>query len=368
MHLFLPSAALSLYVGIALQLPAVIARWVPADASISAARLLNARVSSADPGNVQPQMNDLFQYLSKVADSKVKARPGTAQAVANTLDTSIKTMNKVLRPKPTDKTMLRILFIEYAGSGGDVGKSMTYPTALKDRSVFNPNMRVFNRVISYIRSKIETQPIIEMKLAVDCNYITYMTTKIRQAWASDIQQCSVAGGTETDNQNQFKSVVDTYLTDFQPHIVIQGNAISGIYEKQTAGFWDDFHKQMDAMVTADEIVRLNIRADFKQVAEVEKKLTQYPLKPTDLVLVGQSVDFLPGLPSETKQTRIGRPQVIGMAAMSPQLKAWLDKSKYVIYLGLGGRQRSHELPIGSPNAALNQFLQELLKKKEYDDL
>ena len=124
---------------------------------------------------------------------------------------------------------------------------------------------------------------------------------------------------------------------------------------------------MNTLVDQDSIVRINVRADFKQQKEVEAKKNQYPMGKADVVLVGQPADFFPGLPSATRQTRIGRPQVAGMTPIPAELKAWLDQNKKVMYLGLGGPQRSRELPKGSPPESLNKFIQEILKDPKYKE-
>jgi len=113
---------------------------------------------------------------------------------------------------------------------------------------------------------------------------------------------------------------------------------------------------MNTLVDQDSIVRINVRADFKQQKEVEAKKNQYPMGKADVVLVGQPADFFPGLPMANRQTRIGRPQVLGMANIPAGLQAWLEKSEKVMYLGLGGRLRSRELLKGSPTESLEKFL------------
>ena len=161
-------------------------------------------------------------------------------------------------------------------------------------------------------------------------------------------------------------VVHEYLKTWKPHVVIQGNAISGLY-KESDGFWTKFHEPMNNLVEKDLIVRINVRADFKQQKEVETKKDQSPIDKADVVLVGQPADFFPGLPSANRQTRIGRPQVLGMTDIPAGLEAWLDENTKVMYLGLGGRQRSRELPKGSPTESLEKFLQEILKDPEYKE-
>jgi len=46
-----------------------------------------------------------------------------------------------------------------------------------------------------------------------------------------------------------------------------------------------------------------------------------------------------------------------MANILAGLQAWLEKSEKVMYLGLGGRLCSRELPKGSPIESLEKFLQ-----------
>ena len=96
----------------------------------------------------------------------------------------IQWINAQLLPK---KEKFRILFIEYAGSGGDVGKSMTYTEAIKSRSHHSSSTNLFNRMLYYIHLKKADKPNLEMKLAIDCNYLKYMTKETRDPWESDIK-------------------------------------------------------------------------------------------------------------------------------------------------------------------------------------
>lgn len=295
-------------------------------------------------------------------------------------------IGKLNKGLPQDEPF-RILFVEYAGSGGDVGKSMTYTEAMKSQSIRGFNPRIFNKMLLYfqrltkVRSLVDLRkqlksfktpkgdgdPLIkiDMKLAVDCNYIRYMSKATRDYWQSDISACQVGTGTdEKANESKFVERVNELLTDFKPHMVIQGNAISGLY-RSSEGVWTKLHASMNQMVTDDIIIRTNIRADFKQKEEALEKKEQYPIAENDIVLVGQPVDFFPGLPSVTRQTRIGRPQVAGMSEIPSALNDFLDKSTNVMYLGLGGRQRSRELPMKAPAESLEIFLKTILKDPKY---
>jgi len=362
---FSPATLLSLCFSIGLILPTVIGRSLPSQPSTSPASPLYHRTVE-DPGDVQPQVNDLFRYLSTLRDSGVRTRGGRAGNPADKLTEHINYINKKLLPRKTNNK-LRILFVEYAGSGGDVGKSMTYPQAIQSRSLHSSRTDLFNRMLYYLRLKKEGAPALEMKLAVDCNYLKYMAQSVRDSWEADIKECLADDDLNPENnQKKFMDVVHGYLTTWRPHVVIQGNAISGLY-RSSPDFWTKFHQPMNEMVEADQIVRINVRADFKQVKEVDTKKDQYPLERNDVVLVGQPADFFKGLPSENRQTRIGRPQVQGMTKIPDGLQAWLDESKNVMYLGLGGPQRSREVPKGSPTESLEKFLKEMLDDEEYKD-
>lgn len=281
--------------------------------STSPASPLYRRVSNNpnDPGDVQPQVDDLFRYLSgEYKASKIQPRKGLKEIPAD-LAAHIGKLNKAL---PQDEPF-RILFVEYAGSGGDVGKSMTYTEAMKSQSIRGFNPRIFNKMLLYfqrltkVRSLVDLRkqlksfktpkgdgdPLIkiDMKLAVDCNYIRYMSKATRDYWQSDISACQVGTGTdEKANESKFVERVNELLTDFKPHMVIQGNAISGLY-RSSEGVWTKLHASMNQMVTDDIIIRTNIRADFKQKEEALEKKEQYPIAENDIVLVGQPVDFFP---------------------------------------------------------------------------
>ena len=371
---FSPASLLSLCFSIGLILPTVIGRSLPLDSPTSLASPLYRRTND-DPGHVQEQVTDLSRHLAGLpyeppvpGDKQMKPRKTTPETIQSDLEKHIVWLNnQVIRNKAKNLQKLRILFIEYAGSGGDVGKSMTYPEALKSRSLRSTKTDVFNKILYYFHLKKLKQPLVEMKLAVDCNYLKYMTEQIRQDWAADIEKCMVPAGDEAANRKQFMKVVQEDLAEFKPHIVIQGNAMSSLYNKKDPDFWQQLHEQMNKLVADDLIVRVNVKADFKKKEEAEQKKVQYPLQRNDVVLVGQPADFFKGLPSETRQTRIGRPQVMGMTPLPADLKAWLDKSKQVMYLGLGGPQRSRELPKKSPTESLNKFLHEILRDPEYKD-
>ena len=361
---FSPATLLSLCFSIGLILPTVIGRSLPLHSPTSLASPLYRRATGDDPGHVQPQVDDLFRFLSTQNPSNgIQPRGGSKEKPADKLKARIDWINKQL-PK---KEKFRILFIEYAGSGGDVGKSMTYAEAINSRSHHSSRTDLFNRMLYYFHLKKEDKPNVEMKLAVDCNYLKYMTKQTRDYWESDIKLCLADDDkNEAANQQKFMDVVHEYLKTWKPHVVIQGNAISGLY-KESDGFWTKFHEPMNNLVEKDLIVRINVRADFKQQKEVETKKDQYPIDKADVVLVGQPADFFPGLPSANRQTRIGRPQVLGMTDIPAGLEAWLDENTKVMYLGLGGRQRSRELPKGSPTESLEKFLQEILKDPEYKE-
>ncbi|KAI9693400.1 MAG: hypothetical protein M1820_009329 [Bogoriella megaspora] len=361
---FSPTILLSLCLSIGLILPS--AAGSSSHSSTSLASPLYRRAPGNDPGHVQAQVDDLHLYLSKQKPTNVKARGGRKGKGAEAkLKQHVQWINSKLNPK---KEKLRILFIEYAGSGGDVGKSMTYTEAIKSRSIYSARTSLFNRMLYYFHLKKDQNPHIEMTLAVDCNYLKYMTEPVRAEWAKDIKECVAGDGkNEKANQEKFMEVVDRHLRGKRPpHVVIQGNAISGLY-KGSEGFWTQFHQRMDKMVKDDLILRINVRADFKQEKEVMEKKAQYPLEKNDVVLVGQPADFFPGLPSVNRQTRIGRPQVAGMSDLPEELVAWVQKQEQVMYLGLGGPQRSRELPKKNPTEAIEKFLKEIMQDEQYKD-
>ncbi|KIM97237.1 hypothetical protein OIDMADRAFT_147749 [Oidiodendron maius Zn] len=364
MHSSFPLATLlSLCFSAGLIFPTVIGRAL--SPPTSPASPLYRRTTSDDPGHVQPQVDDLFKFLStRTPSNGIQPRGGSSgKTPADKLKEHIEWINAQLLPK---EEKFRILFIEYAGSGGDVGKSMTYTEAINSRSLHSSRTDLFNKILYYFHLKKQDKPILEMKLAVDCNYLKYMTKQTRDYWGSDIKKCSADGQDEAANQQKFMEAVNEYLKTWKPHVVIQGNAISGLY-KGSEGFWTKFHEPMNKLVQDDSIVRINVRADFKKPEEVKTKIDQYPIDKADVVLVGQPADFFRGLPSENRQTRIGRPQVLGMTDIPAGLNAWLDESENVMYLGLGGPQRSRELPKGSPTESLQKFLEEILKDEEYKD-
>jgi len=361
---FPPTILLSLCFSIGLIVPTVIGRSLSLYSPTSLSSPLYRRATGTDPGHVQPQVDDLFRFLSKqYPSSGIKPRVGGGKS-ADKLKAHIEWINAQLLPK---KEKLRILFIEYAGSTGDVGKSMTYADMMKSSISDISKTDLFSRMLYYLRIKKENKPNLEVKLAIDCNFLEYIPKETKDKWESDIKQCLANDpNNEAANEQKFMNVVHGYLKTWKPHIVIQGNAISKLYGT-SEGFWAKFHKPMDNLVKQDLIVRINIRADFKQTKKVETKKEQYPISMADVVLVGQPADFFPGLPSATRQTRIGRPQVAGMMPIPAELKAWLDQNKKVMYLGLGGPQRSRELPKRSPSESLNKFMQEILKDPKYKE-
>lgn len=360
---FFPATLLSLCFSIGLILPTVTGRSLYPPTSPASPLY---RRDAKDFGNVQPQVNDLFRFLSKTKLNQIDLRKNPSAE----LDKHIKEINKLL----PENEPLRILFIEYAGSGGDVGKSMTYTQALRSPDLGSYKRNLFINMLDYFHPKKNNKANIEIKLAVDCNYLKYMPEQDRKAWQSDIKACSANIKSEEANQKAFMDAVNGdeeqkqpgYLKSFQPHVVVQGNAMSGLY-KSSPGFWEKFHEPMNQLVKDDQIVRINIRADFKQKAEVLTKIDQYPLEKADVVLVGQPVDFFKGLPSENHQTRIGRPKVGGMSEISSGLGAWLDNNKKVMYLGLGGPQRSRESFKKTSTESLNKFLEAILTNEKYKD-
>jgi len=187
MHFSFPPATLiSLYLSIGIILPTVIGRSLPLYAPTSPASPLYRRVTGEDPGHVQPQVNDLFRFLSaQKPPNGIQPRVGhKGKSPADKLKAHIQWINAQLLPK---KEKFRILFIEYAGSGGDVGKSMTYTEAIKSRSYHSSSINLFNRMLYYIHFKKADKPNLEMKLAIDCNYLKYMTKETRDPWESDIK-------------------------------------------------------------------------------------------------------------------------------------------------------------------------------------
>lgn len=54
-----------------------------------------------------------------------------------------------------------------------------------------------------------------------------------------------------------------------------------------------------------------------------------------------------------------------MSEIPSALNDFLDKSTNVMYLGLGGRQRSRELPMKAPAESLEIFLKTILKDPKY---
>jgi len=163
---------------------------------------------------------------------------------------------------------------------------MTYTEAIKSRSHHSSSTNLFNRMLYYIHLKKADKPNLEMKLAIDCNYLKYMTKETRDPWESDIKQCLLDDDKNAAvNQQKFMDVVNEYLKTWKPYVVVQGNVISGLY-KESDGFWTKFHEPMNTLVDQDSIVRINVRADFKQQKEVEAKKNQYPMGKADVVLVG----------------------------------------------------------------------------------
>ncbi|KAI9707932.1 MAG: hypothetical protein M1820_004351 [Bogoriella megaspora] len=313
-------------------------------------------VAADDPGLVEPQMDNLFSTLSGQPQTKIQARNKL------TLRQLSRDLNEALKGEPTRE--LRIMFAEFAGTKGDVGKSTYYLTELNDEAVHQKAIKkeagLWSEVLKAFGGRKTNQFFI--KLVMDCRYENFLPAKVKLDWKADIQEC---GKTPQD----FREAIKKQVAQFKPHVVILGHAFTNPYSPDNTkedNFFQSLLEPIEVEERADRLVKINIKSLYKQPADAksEKYKDRYKLTKNDIHLVGQTAEYFPALPSVSLQTRIGRAPTTGMAASPHELMAWVGHQKNIMYLGQGGRTRSVEGKKKNPTPLVKEFVEKQLAKPE----
>ncbi|KAI9688770.1 MAG: hypothetical protein M1822_001127 [Bathelium mastoideum] len=330
---------------------------------IVSADTLERRLTLADPGRVNKQVDALFEILHSQYGSEIQTRSALSKRQVS------RQLHVALKKEKDEK--LRILFVQFGGSGGDIGKSQSYLNYMKNEASYQDKIAqeagLWRQIAQAFGGKKSTQ--YDLQLVIDCEYKKYLTEPTLAEWKADIDRC---GETRIDFQNAIK----LQMREFKPHVVIQGNALSKPYSPLKTGrdqYLEELMEPIQARVKLDTLVVINVKANYKRPYEINDpsrpdRRARYVLNQNDIHIIGQTADYFPDeMPADSWQTRIGRAPTAAMDAPPAALLQWVRKQKKVMYLGHGGRLRSREATLDSPTPVVQQFVEKRLNEPKSKD-
>ncbi|KAF1996311.1 hypothetical protein P154DRAFT_323026 [Amniculicola lignicola CBS 123094] len=162
--------------------------------------------------DLRAQVDDMVNILSEVEGSMIDKA-----IAAKDLNDELKRTIEEKRKKPflTSKT-LKILFVEFQGSQGDVGKDEAYLKAIQLNAV---------RRLEWFVNLFTNQHPYELRFVVDCRAKDYLSDETKNNFKRDIAKC----GTDQDG---FKKNVHDVLSGFKPHVIIRGHAVERLYAEK----------------------------------------------------------------------------------------------------------------------------------------
>ncbi|KAL9105378.1 MAG: hypothetical protein Q9227_009434 [Pyrenula ochraceoflavens] len=289
-----------------------------------------AAICAPSPSNLSPvdrQVWDTILDLSKVSNSKIEP-PSTPFATIE------QRLRNIVRPSQGQKRPLKLFYVEFSGTYGDVATSMTL-----------------------LKTLMEKKDLFDISFAVDPRSVQHMSTEMANLFRSDIKRCQ--------SQGFLKCVTSTYQ-DVRPEVIVRGHPTYRFYGSDYDKLFDWIYK----CLKWDDCVLADIKSYYFDPPSSNKWPSDYQITPNRFTLVGQQPEIYGNPdPMKIRQVLVGKykTQAKDQGTISSSLDNWIKtavkQKKNIIYLGIGGFMRPYNAPLHGALTPLKNFADSITKQE-----